>query len=66
MKKKRRIYQPRIVGSGQVMVPADLKRLHKQLLDFEHIDFISDEMRAVVEEEWPEFVHKLPPKAPKG
>ncbi len=51
MKKKRRIYQPRIVGSGQVMVPADLKRLHKQLLDFEHIDFISDEMRAVVEEE---------------
>jgi hypothetical protein len=39
-----------------------LKRLHKELLEFEHIDFISDEMRAVIEDEWPELAHKLPPK----
>jgi hypothetical protein len=47
-------------------VSADLKRLHKQLLVLEHIDFISDEMRAVIEDEWPELVYKLPPKKPQG
>jgi hypothetical protein len=61
MTKKPRIFNPRIVG-GKVMMPTDLKRLHKELLEFEHIDFISDEMRAVIEDEWPELVHKLPPK----
>ena len=61
MAKKRRTYLPRIVG-GKVMMPADLKRLHKYMLEIEHIDHISDEMRAVVESEWPELAHKLPPK----
>jgi hypothetical protein len=59
MSKKRRTYQPRIVG-GQIMMPADLKRLHKYMLEIEHISVISDEVRAVVEEEWPELAHKLP------
>src|SRR5215813_10430131 len=54
-------YSPRVVG-GKVMTPADLRRLHKYLLEIEHIDHISDEMRAVVENEWPELAHKLPPK----
>jgi hypothetical protein len=44
------------------MMPADLKRLHKYLLKLERIEAISDEMRAVVESEWPELAHKLPPK----
>jgi hypothetical protein len=44
------------------MTPADLKRVHKYMLDIEHIAIISDEMRAVVESEWPELAHKLPPK----
>jgi hypothetical protein len=61
MTKKRRLYQPRVVG-GKVMTPTDLRRLHKELLDFKRIDSISDEMRGVVEESWPELVHKLPPK----
>jgi hypothetical protein len=61
-KKERRVYLPRVLDSGQVMMPADLKRLHKYMLDIEHIDHISDEMRTVVESEWPELVHKLPPK----
>jgi hypothetical protein len=65
MTKKRRTYQPRIVG-GKVMMPADLNRLHKYMLDIEHIEHISDEMRAVVESEWPELTHKLPPKKPQG
>ena len=33
--------------------------------DIEHIDHISDEMRAVVESEWPELAHKLPPQKPQ-
>ena len=43
----RRTYLPRIVGD-KVMMPADLQRLHKYMLDVERIDHISDEMRAVV------------------
>jgi hypothetical protein len=31
------------------------------MLDVEHIGIISDEMRAAVEELWPELAHKLPP-----
>ena len=50
----------------KVMMPADLKRLHKYMLEIEGIDHISDEMRAVVESEWPELAHKLPPKKPQG
>jgi hypothetical protein len=65
MSKERRTYLPRIVG-GRVMMPADLKRLHKYMLEIEGVDAISDEMRAVVESEWPELAHKLPPKTPRG
>jgi hypothetical protein len=36
MTKERRVYQPRIVG-GKVMMPANLERLHKYMLDIEHI-----------------------------
>jgi hypothetical protein len=62
MPKKRRVYISRVVGN-QVMTSADLERLHKYMLDIEGVDAISDEMRAVVEELWPELTHKLPPKA---
>ncbi len=41
-------------------------RLHRYMLEVEHIGIISDEMREVVEELWPELVHKLPPKTPQG
>jgi hypothetical protein len=37
-------------------------QLHKYMLEIEHISVISDEVRAVVGEEWPELAHKLPPK----
>jgi hypothetical protein len=33
------------------------------MLDIEGVDAISDEMRSVVEELWPELAHKLPPKS---
>jgi hypothetical protein len=34
------------------------------MLDIEGVDAISDEMRAAVEELWPELAYKLPPKKP--
>jgi hypothetical protein len=47
---------------GKPMTPDDLCRLHDYLADIEVIEIISDEMRIVVETEWPEFVNKLPPR----
>ena len=38
------------------MTPADLKRLQKYMLEVEGTDPILDEMRAVVETEWPELI----------
>lgn len=35
------------------------------MMEIEGISVISDEMRTVVEEEWPEPAHKLPPKQPQ-
>jgi hypothetical protein len=32
------------------------------MLDIKGVEVISDEMRAVIEDLWPELVHKLPPK----
>jgi hypothetical protein len=44
------------------MTPADLRRLHKYMLEIEKVSAISDGMRAIVESEWPELAHKLPPR----
>src|SRR6516165_4835671 len=60
MTRERRVYKPRLVGGKVMLAP------HKYMLDIEHIDHISDEMRAVVENEWPELAHKLPPQKPQG
>ena len=42
------------------MVQEDFERLH--LLETEVLPEVSDDMRHLVEEKWPELVHKLPPK----
>ena len=47
---------------GKPMTPDDLRRLHDCLADIEAVEIISDEMRIVVENEWPEFIRKLPPR----
>jgi hypothetical protein len=61
--RSKRIYAPRIV-SDHIMVQEDFERLHKFLLEAEGLPEVSDDMRELVEEEWPELVYKLPPKAP--
>ena len=59
--KPRRIYAPRII-SDHVMVQEDFERLHQFLIETECLSEVSEDMRKLVEEEWPELVHKLPPK----
>ena len=46
------------------MLQEDFERLREFLLETEDISEVSDDIRKLVEEEWPELVHKLPPKAP--
>jgi hypothetical protein len=61
--KPKRIYAPRII-SDHIMVQEDFERLHKFLSETEGLSEVSDDMRELVEEEWPELLHKLPPKVP--
>jgi hypothetical protein len=59
--KSKRIYALRIV-SCHITLQEDFERLHKFPLETEDISEVSDDIRELVEEEWPELVHKLPPK----
>jgi hypothetical protein len=59
--KPKRVYAPRII-SDHIMVQEDFERLHKFLLETECFSEVSDDMRELVEEEWPELVRKLPSK----
>jgi hypothetical protein len=56
----RQKYEPRVLD-GRIMLPDELDRIHKGLLEFERIESVSDEIRELIEEVWPELVHKLPP-----
>jgi len=46
------------------MVQEDFERLYKFLLETERLSEVSDDMRQLIENEWPELMHKLPPKVP--
>jgi hypothetical protein len=59
--KPKRIYAQRII-SDHIMVQEDFERLYKFLIESEGLPEVSDDMRKLVEQEWPELVHKLPPK----
>ena len=63
--KSKHTYAPRII-SDHIMVQEDFDRLHKFLLETEGLAEVSDDMRELVEEEWPELVHKLPPRVPQS
>jgi hypothetical protein len=47
--KKGRIYRPRVFDS-RVIMPDEIERIHKDLLQFERIEAISDPMRELIEE----------------
>ena len=56
-----RIYAPRVVAD-RIMMQDDFVQLHEFLLETDTISDISDDLREVIEKEWPELAHKLPPK----
>jgi hypothetical protein len=45
---------------GRVMEQKEFEQLHKELLKFDRIGVVSDNMRALIEELWPDLVYKLP------
>jgi hypothetical protein len=47
-----------------VIHSAEIERIHKEVLDFKHVEAISEPMRDLIEDLWPELVTKLPPKRP--
>lgn len=63
--KKRRTYQPRVF-EGRVIMLDEIERIHKEVLEFESIEAISDPMRELIEDLWPELEYKLPPKKRQG
>jgi len=63
--KLKRTYAPRVI-SDHIMVQEDFERLRRFLLETEGLSEVSDDMRELVEEEWPELVHKLPPRVPQS
>jgi hypothetical protein len=61
MTKKKRRYESRVFD-GRIIHSAEIERIHKEVLD---IEAISEPMRELIEDLWPELVSKLP-KRPHG
>jgi len=61
---KRRQYQPRVF-EGRVIDSDEIEHIHKQVLEFDSIEIVTDSMRELIEDLWPELAHKLPPKTPQ-
>jgi hypothetical protein len=61
MTKKHRRYEPRVFDGGIIMHD-EIERIRKEVLEFERIEAVSDPMRELIEELWPEPVHELQPK----
>jgi hypothetical protein len=53
--------EPRVFD-GRIITSDEIERIHKEVLEFERIEAISEPMRELIEDLWPELVHKLPPK----
>lgn len=49
---------------GRVLSPAELDLIRQQVEGFDSIDVIDDEMRALIESQWPDLASKLPPREP--
>jgi hypothetical protein len=60
-----RIYAPRVVAD-HLMMQDDFVRLHKFLLEMGDLSGVSDDLRKLIEDEWPELTHKLLPKNPNA
>jgi hypothetical protein len=64
MTSKKRTYEPRIF-EWRVMLPEEQEQIYMQLLTSKSLE-VSDSMRKLILEEWPELAHKLASKRPPG
>jgi hypothetical protein len=58
MNRQRRFYTPRGC-QGQMMQQKEFEQLHRQLLKYDHIEAVTEDMRELIEDTWPELAHKL-------
>jgi hypothetical protein len=58
-------YRPRIF-QDRVMTATEQRQLYNELVKLKRFDVVSDEMRRLIEEVWPELVHKLPSREPNS
>jgi hypothetical protein len=65
MAKRRRVYQPRFFD-GRMIMPDEIERIHKEVLKFDRIEAISDLMRELIEDLWPEAAEITNPSSPVG
>jgi hypothetical protein len=49
-----------------VGVSEEQEEIYMRLLTSKHMESVTDSMRELILEEWPELAHKLPPKRPHG
>ena len=61
MTKKKPRYESRVFD-GRIIHSAEIERIHREVLDFKHIEAVSEPMRELIEDLWPELANKLPPK----
>jgi hypothetical protein len=64
MTKKKHRCESRVFD-GRIIHSAEIERIHREVLDSKRIEAISDPMRELIEDLWPELVSKLP-KRPHG
>jgi len=62
MTKKKPHYESRVFD-GRIIHSAEIERIHREVLDFKHIEAVSEPMRELIEDLWPELANKLPPRA---
>jgi hypothetical protein len=54
-------YEPRVIG-GKPLMPAELRAIHRYVVETPVLQTVTDEVRAAVETIWPELISKLPPR----
>jgi hypothetical protein len=55
-------YEPRVIG-GKLLMPAELRAIHRYVVETPVLKAVTEDIRAVVETVWPELISKLPPKS---
>jgi hypothetical protein len=56
------IDKPKAMLGGSELSSQELERIRSELEFFDQIEHVSDEMRELIEAQWPDLLCKLPPK----